>query len=269
MGKTTYRLELLETVFSLFSHNIPLFASETDNRFEATARQSYVFKTYLKSDDIQVLYNNGMVTLTGTVSDTSHKSLARETIAHLPGVAGVQSRLKENGAVPAVDTDEWLIAKVKSTLLFHQNLNAGETEVVAKNGTVILRGRATSTAQKNLTTEYVKDLEGVKKVKNEMTVLATDTLSAGENKMAQTRDAGDESIDDASVTALVKTTLLYHRSTTGLDITVETKDGVVKLEGNARNWAEKNLITKLVIDVPGVKMVFNNMTVDRRVSMDN
>jgi osmotically-inducible protein OsmY len=41
-----------------------------------------------------------------------------------------------------------------------------------------------------------------------------------------------ESIDDASITALVKTTLLYHRSTSTLGVTVETKNGVVKLEVN-------------------------------------
>ena len=89
MRKTLYPLELLETVASLFSLNIPLFASTTVNPIEASAKQSYVFKTYLKGDDIAIRYNRGVVTLTGSVSDESHTLLAREIFASLPGVTGV------------------------------------------------------------------------------------------------------------------------------------------------------------------------------------
>ncbi len=266
MEKTKYRQELLKTVFSLFSPNSPFFASDADNHIDSALKQSYVFKTYLKTDDIQLLYKNGVVTLTGTVADESHKFLAKETIARLPGVAGVYSRLEEKNTVPAVNTDAWLISKIRSTLLLHQHVNVAETEIIAQNGVVILRGEAVSKAQKNLTTDYVKDVEGVKSVKNQMTVSST-VSNAGGKKAAQKMDNLGEFIDDASVSALVRTTLMYHRSTTALHITVETKDGVVKLEGKAGNWAEKNQATRVVIDVPGVKMVFNNITVERREFM--
>ncbi len=72
-----------------------------------------------------------------------------------------------------------------------------------------------------------------------------------------------------SVTALVKTTLSYHRSTRTLGITVETKDGVVKLEGKTGSWDEKKLVSKRVSDVPGVKMVFNHMIIERIAPMTN
>jgi len=55
--------------------------------------------------------------------------------------------------------------------------------------------------------------------------------------------------------------LLYHRSTSALNTTVETKEGVVTLAGKAKNAAEKDLATKLVSDVHGVKKVVNNMTI--------
>jgi len=261
MQKTTCRLALMVTVASLFLINVPVFASETDNRIESSAKQSYVFKTYLKGDDIKIESKDGVATLTGTVSGEGHKLLAQETVASLPGVASVDNKLVENGEVPAVYTDAWLIAKVKSTLLFHRNLSATETEVLAENGTVTLRGEATSSAQKDLATEYVKDVEGVKALKNEMTV-STAGLKSSEKTIGQKMDAVGESIDDASVTALVKVTLLSHRSTSALNTTVETKDGMVKLGGKARNAAEKDLATKIVVDVPGVKSVFNNMTVE-------
>jgi hyperosmotically inducible periplasmic protein len=69
-------------------------------------------------------------------------------------------------------------------------------------------------------------------------------------------------IDDASITAQVKMTLLFHRSTSALNTKVETNDGVVTMSGKARNAAEKDLVTKLVNDVNGVKSVNNRMTIE-------
>ena len=60
--------------------------------------------------------------------------------------------------------------KVKTALLFHRNVRATKTDVNVKDGIVSLSGEASSMAQKELTTEYAKDVEGVKEVKNEMTV---------------------------------------------------------------------------------------------------
>ena len=75
-------------------------------------------------------------------------------------------------------------------------------------------------------------------------------------------NAIDESIDDASITALVKTILLYHRSTSALHTTVHTSDGLVYLGGKAQNAAEEDLATKYISKVHGVKRVVNNMTIE-------
>ena len=71
-----------------------------------------------------------------------------------------------------------------------------------------------------------------------------------------------EKIDDASITALVKTTLLYHRSTSALNTKVKTKHGVVTLTGKAKKPSAKELATKFVSDVYGVKSVKNQMTIE-------
>ncbi len=258
MKKSLFCLSLV-TVASLFLINVNLFASETDDRIESSAKKTYVFKTYLKGDDIKIKSTDGVVALTGTVSEESHKSLARETVASLPGVKSVDNKLAVKGEVPAEHTDAWLITKVKTTLLFHGSVSATGTEVLANDGTITLRGKADSAAQKDLTTEYAKDVEGVKAVKNEMTVV-TPVTKPGEKTTGEKVDTMTESVDDASITALVKTTLLYHRSTSALNTTIETKEGVVTLAGKAKNAAEKDLATKLVSDVHGVKKVVNNMT---------
>jgi len=55
--------------------------------------------------------------------------------------------------------------------------------------------------------------------------------------------------------------LLYHRSTSAVSTKVKTRNGAVTVSGNARNTAEKDLVTKLASDVNGVKTVKNRMTV--------
>jgi osmotically-inducible protein OsmY len=141
---------------------------------------------------------------------------------------------------------------VKTTLLLHRSVSGFKTEVNVKDGIVTLQGEATSQAQKDLTTEYAKDVEGVKDVKNEMTVAKT----------AKKRQTVGQQIDDASITAQVKMTLVYHRSTSALNTSVTTKKGVVTLSGKAKNAAEKDLATKFVKDVTGVRSVKNLMTVE-------
>lgn len=211
-----------------------------------------MFKTYLKGDDIKIRARDGVVTLTGSVHEESHKSLARETVAELPGVKKVDNQLEVKGDSSTANSDLWLGAKVKTTLLFHRNVNAVKTEVSVKDGFVTLRGDAASEAQKELTTEYAKDVEGVKDVKNEMTVLGA---------TAKKHETVGEKIDDASITSQVKLTLLFHRSTSAVSTKVKTKNGVVTVSGNARNAAEKDLVTKFASDVHGVRIVKNRMTV--------
>jgi osmotically-inducible protein OsmY len=237
---------------ALLAFSVPAYASEMDSRIESSAKQSYVFKTYLKDDDIRIESRDGAVTLTGFVSEEYHKSLARDTVADLPGVKSVDNRLEVKGALPTANSDAWLRDKVKTTLLFHRSVSSGTTEVDVKDGIVTLRGDADSEAQKGLTTEYAKDVEGVKDVNNEMTVTKTPI---------KTRTVG-EKIDDASITAQVKMTLLFHRSTSALNTKVETKNGVVTLYGKAGNAAAFDLASKLANDVNGVKGVNNRMAIE-------
>jgi osmotically-inducible protein OsmY len=231
----------------------PLHASKQDDRIVSSARNSYVFQVYLKGDDIKIESKNGAVTLTGVVSEEFHKSLAKETVAALPGVLSVDNRLEIKGAPPTANSDAWLESKVKATLLFHRSVSADNTEIDVKDGIVTLRGNATSQAQKELTTEYAKDVDGVKNVNNEMTV---------SGRTQKTHRTLAVKIDDASITAQVKMALWVHRSTSVVNTKVETNRGVVTLGGKAKNVAERDLVTKLVGDIDGVKSIKNRMTIE-------
>lgn len=229
----------------------PLRASDQDDKIEGAAKDLYVFKTYLKGDDVKIKSKDGVVTLTGTVSDEPRKRLAEETVASLRGVKSVNNNLEIKGERPAENSDAWIAARVKTVLYFHRSVSGLDTDVSVKDGNVTLRGEAANQAQKELTTEYAKDVDGVKDVKNEMTVA----------KALKEKTSIGEKIDDASITSQVKMSLLFHRSTSAVKTQVETEDGVVTLSGMAKSAAERDLVTKLVNDVNGVTKVNNRMTI--------
>ena len=183
--------------------------------------------------------------------------MAEETVAGLPGVKRVDNQLVVSGEQPVEHSDAWITTKVKTALLFHRNVSASGTTVYTKDGVVTLQGVASSLAQKELTTEYAKDIDNVKEVKNEMTVAKTPAVPG---------ETIGEKIDDASITAQVKSSLLSHHSTSALKTSVSTTDGVVTLGGIAKNDAEKSLVTKLTEDINGVTSVVNNMTIDTTLS---
>lgn len=251
--KIIHLIYVMVIAIALLVISAPAIASEADDGIESSARNSYVFKTYLKFDDIKIQSKDGVVTLTGVVSEESRRGLAKETVAGLPGVRSVDNRLEVKGAAPTPNSDAWLSEKVKAILSFHRSASASAIEVGVKSGIVTLRGDADSRAQKDLMTEYAKDVEGVKDVNNQMNV-------SKNSKTTITKVI--EEIDDASITAQVKMSLLYHGSTSAINTKVETNKGVVTLYGKARTGAEKTLAGKYANDISGVKSVDNRMTIE-------
>src|SRR5579862_3135477 len=110
--KSMFPLTLATIVSTMLITTSPLRAADTDSRIESSAAKSYVFKTYLKDDSIKTTSKDGIVTLTGTVAESSHKSLAQDTVEGLPGVKSVDNQLAVSGEQPAEHSDTSITTKV-------------------------------------------------------------------------------------------------------------------------------------------------------------
>lgn len=251
--KKMYLLTVATAAVVLVANGIPVVAAEMDDRIESSFKESFIYKKYLKDENIKISSREGAVILSGSVSDESDKIIAYNIAEALPDIKSVDNRIDITGNRPDEKSDIWISMKVKGALMYHRNVNAIKTEVSVKDGVVTLKGEAASQAQKELTTEYAKDIDGVKEVSNEM------TIAAAPEPAPQTTV---EKIDDASVTAQVRMALLTHRSTRYVSTKIVTKDGEVTLTGIAKNDAEKSLVTKLATDIQGVVSVKNQMTVE-------
>lgn len=232
----------------ILSMSISAYASDMDDQIKSSFKKSFVYKTYLKDEHIKITSKEGAVTLSGEVFDDAHKPMAGNTAEAITGVKSVDNKIVIREDRLPENSDTWIRMKVQTALVFHSNVSASKTEVTVKNGVVTLKGEASSSAKKELTTQYAKEVEGVKSVINNM-------------KLAKPESMG-EKMDDASITAQVKMTLLLHSSTSAIRTSVTTKDGVAMVSGKAQNAAEVDLVTKLVEDVDGVIGVVNTMSID-------
>jgi osmotically-inducible protein OsmY len=243
------KIKNLSVLLALIASPLALLASSSDSKIEDAAKASYNFRTVL-DNNVKVKSDDGVVTLTGTVQDKDDKALAADTVEGLPGVVRVNNQINVAPSYPE-RSDAWMALKIRSRLLVKANVSATSTKVAVNDGVVTLSGPVDSVAQKELTAAYAKDIDGVKSVTNDLTVL----------NEPSTNPTMGEKIDDASITSQVKYALLTHKSTSALKTKVTTTDGVVRVTGDAATGAEKDLVTKLAADVRGTKSVTNDMTV--------
>jgi osmotically-inducible protein OsmY len=84
-------------------------------------------------------------------------------------------------------------------------------------------------------------------------------VSAGCTSM--TGKTASQNVDDASITAQVKTKLAAEKVATLTKVDVDTNKGTVYLTGNVENAAIKAKATEIARAVNGVRDVVNNLTI--------
>lgn len=66
--------------------------------------------------------------------------------------------------------DTAITAQVKAALLLHHSTSALRTEVTTTNGVVVITGTAKNSAEKELASKVVEDIDGVNGVVNKITI---------------------------------------------------------------------------------------------------
>lgn len=124
----------------------------------------------LRGSDIKVTTTYGVVALDGTVTGPRAKSAADEVALAVPGVQGVDDKLrvphhsKTAAKTERLVSDTWITTKVKSDILADSVSKGFDVNVVTTHGVVVLKG---SLANQDAI-DHVKDIaakvDGVKSV---------------------------------------------------------------------------------------------------------
>jgi osmotically-inducible protein OsmY len=139
-------------------------------------------------------------------------------------------------------------------LLWNSVTEALNIDVSAAQGVVTLKGQAKDADAKQLAGSLATNTDGVTEVNNLISVSARDTQAIKEQSELQANSVREE-FSDAWITSKVKSSLIYSRTLDGLNIKVETRNGVVALEGVVANYAEKELAVEIARNIRGVKGV--------------
>ena len=118
----------------------------------------------LANAHINVVAYNGVVLLTGQVSNQQLRNLATQTVSQLPKVRQVYNELQIQGKTSILArTNDAFTTKVKSRLMADQDIDSGRIKVISEDGTIYLMGLL-SNIQAEKAADVARTTGGVQKV---------------------------------------------------------------------------------------------------------
>lgn len=236
----------------------------SDDALKQRLEKALLTDPSLKSSHISVQsVNKGVVLLGGKAKTLSAHLRAIEVVAIMPGVHRVASEVQSpetladaeiwREATPQPPNDEhgmwdtasdmWLTSAVKMRLLADSQTPALDINVDTWGGVVTLFGIVPSQEAKAAAEVDARKVSGVKRVDNELQVVANVKQAAGQVR--------DEEIEGEVKKALA--------SSEFKDITVDVKNGVVRLTGTIPTGAQRLEAAVVVRAIPGVRAVEDDL----------
>lgn len=185
----------------------------------------------------------------------SYRKLALSSAIAL-GLVLSSTSLFAGETTPAV-TEARQESQIWTTYELSPYLRANDLGVAVRNGKATLTGKVDEEVNKDLAKQIALGVGGITEVDNQI-VVQSDYAPAPDNDR---RRFGDM-VDDASISAAVKSKLLWSRHTEDLQTEVDTEAGRVTLQGTADTQDAKNFATRLAMNTQGVRSVDNRLKVD-------
>lgn len=191
----------------------------TDSRIEDEVREDLLMDQLVSAHLIDVEVDDGIVELSGSVSNLLEKQRAVRIAEQLKGVRAVVNRIDVR---PVVQTDGHIQRDVVSALTMDPAVDAHEIAISVDTGVVMLTGTVDSWAEKRLAARITRGIKGVTEIQNNTVVDFKEDRPAREIRVEIERRL---ELDPRINAALVD---------------VEIEDGTVRLSGSVGSAADKN-----------------------------
>jgi hyperosmotically inducible protein len=166
----------------------------------------------------------------------------------LAALSGIAVAADASGTTGEAVDDAVVTTRVKAALIGDSATPARKIDVETDGGIVQLNGFVDSEAEKAQAATLAREVEGVKEVRNNLDVRTGSGTAGG-------------AVDDATLTAKVKTALVDSPKTKAAQINVESKGGVVQLSGFVDDADAKSEAERVAGAVEGVQTVQNQIDV--------
>ncbi|MCP1205702.1 molecular chaperone OsmY [Pantoea sp. B550] len=145
-----------------------------DSGITAKAKAALVDDDAIKSTDISVKTHSGVVTLSGFVTSQDQAEKAVAVVQKIEGVKSVSDKLhvrdSKTSSVKGYAGDAATTSEIKAKLLADDIVPSRNVKVETTDGVVQLSGHVANQAQSDRAESIAKAIEGVKSVKNDLTV---------------------------------------------------------------------------------------------------
>lgn len=160
----------------------PLFVADEDATIATRLQQTLRWQKDTAGLGIEVEVNRGEVRLNGEVGTTATKDRVAALAATTEGVDAVFNYISVDPAdIPAIReqqarladverADAWIASRLRRLLQFDTTVNAHSIEVEARDGTAILSGAVTSSAERSVAEGLAANLPGVREVDSRLVI---------------------------------------------------------------------------------------------------
>ena len=151
--------------------------------------------------------------------------------------------------------DAMITGQLISTYTLNEYLNPFDISVDTEQGVVTLSGEVESVVERQLAIELAQSVDGVTRVEDQLQVVP-------ELERNDTSKGFAGTVKNATTTAKIKSQLLWNSETDGLDIQINTRNGVVTLDGTVGSEVEAAMAEQIARNTKGVKSVTSNLIID-------
>lgn len=225
-------------------------AEFSDSQLESAVTGEYYWDARVDAEQIDVIVEDRLVILTGTVDSHSERIAAEVIAERVQGVRAVENDLEIDGSAPPPNEAPLVVRRVRRVLDVTVGLS-DDTIVVRSpsEGRILLEGSVDAYADKQRAVSAASNVVGVTEVVDNIVVTPVDTVT-------------DAVIADDVAEAVRRTTTV---PLDGIDIFVS--GGTVRLEGTLPSWNDVVAVVDAARYTLGVTEVENNLDISGDTNM--
>jgi osmotically-inducible protein OsmY len=215
---------------------------KSDAQIQQDVIRELKWDSRVEETDVGVEVDDGVVTLTGSVSSYAKRMAAEEAAHRVAGVLDVANDIQVRIAGVGTRNDTEIAQAIRLALEWDAHIPGERIQTTVSAGWVALDGSVDFWNQRRETERLVLRQSGVRGVTNK--ILIKGPL-----------------VDPAAIRESIEQALERRAEREARDIHVEVHDGTVTLTGTVQSWREKRAAIGAISHAPGVRHVEDHLKI--------
>jgi osmotically-inducible protein OsmY len=216
---------------------------KTDAEVQQDVIRELKWDTRVDETDVGVEVDNGIITLTGTVSSWGKRLAAEEAAHRVRGVLDVANDIVVKVPGTGGRTDTEIAQAVRNALVWDVFVPDTRIQSTVSDGVVALKGDVDSWIQRDDAERVVRNLAGVRGMRNDIVVKPPKVAAS------EVRKSIENALDRQAEREAER-------------IRLEVLDGKVTLFGTVHSWTERQAVVGAAKGTPGVRSVDDKLRIE-------